>query len=131
MVKTFLKGDIMTRSNEQAETMRDSNRIQEQHSKETSDHNKKMRSLQLVIVALAIITLWSSCNQTGRYAISGGKGGVYVLDTKTSQLWQRASNASKNLYFGTNENPMGEIISRRVKTFEEIGIKSETNENNK
>lgn len=104
----------MTRSNEQAETMRDSNRIQEQHSIETSDHNKKMRILQLVIVVLAIITLWSSCNQTGRYAISGGKDGVYVLDTKTSQLWVRALDGS-SYRLGTNKNPEDKPISIKSK----------------
>ena len=99
----------------------------------TKIHHKVMWVLTAIIALSTIATFYCNyfLNKTGRYAITGGKGGVYVLDTKTSQLWQRSS--SGNLYFGTNDSPTGEVISRRVKvkTFEEIGIKSETSENNK
>jgi len=103
----------------------------EKNNRVTSTHNKVMMCLSLAIVFLAGITLWTNYNKTGRYVISGGKGGVYILDTKTSRLWQRAPSA--NAYLGTNENPMFERISRqvKVKTFEEIDIKSETSKNNK
>jgi len=110
-------------------------KIQEEMIKVIKIHHKVMWVLTAIIVLSAIATFYCNyfLNKTGRYTISGGKGGVYVLDTKTSQLWQRAGSPRENLYFGTNDNPTGEVISRRVKvkTFEEIGIKSEKSETNK
>jgi len=107
--------------------------VTKQNYTTTKIHYKMMWVLTAIIALSAIATFYCNyfLNKTGRYAISGGKGGVYVLDTKTSQLWQRSS--SGNLCFGTNDNPTGEVISRRVKvkTFEEIGIKSATSESNK
>jgi len=101
----------------------------ETHYTTTKTHYKVIWVLTAICALSAIATFY--CNyflsKTGRYAISGGKGGVYVLDTKTSQLWQRTT--SGNMYLGTNEKPMAEIISGRekVKTFEEI----EPSKNNK
>jgi len=85
----------------------------------------------IYVLLIIIIVLLLSKGKQGRYAIAGGKGVVFILDTKTSQLWARTAKA--NAYWGTNENPMLELISSRVKveTFEEIGIKSDTSENNK
>lgn len=65
----------------------------------TSTHSKVMIGLTAAIVFLGVITFLTNYNKPGRYAISDG----YVLDTKTSQFWQRATTEVK--YFGTNENP--------------------------
>ena len=76
----------------------------------TKIHYKVMWVLTAIIALSTIATFYCNyfLNKTGRYAISGGKGGVYVLDTKTSQLWQRTAKA--NLYWGTNETPKGIFI---------------------
>ena len=79
----------------------------------TSEHYKVMRYLTWAIVFLGAITLWVNYNNSGRYIISPQEGHlVYVLDTKTSQLWIRSTDANRDL--GTNENPMYETIKRRV-----------------
>jgi len=83
--------------------------------------NSKDHKHHIIYILLAIIiVLLLSRDKTGRYAISEGPRGMYVLDTKTSQLWKRIGGS--NQYWGTNEKPMAEIISSRVKveTFEEI-----------
>ena len=81
------------RMNEANELQDTANKLQqkmineiETNNRVTSTHNKMMRWLTFAIVFLAFITLWTNYNNTGRYAISGAKGGVYVLNTKTSQL---------------------------------------------
>jgi len=120
---------------EQAKILKNANEIQakladviKKHNKMTSIHNLLMVLLTIIIIILTIFTLRTNSNEIGRYAITGGRGGVYLLDTKTSQLWIRTTKAS--LYLGTNENAMYESISRPVETSEEIGIKSETTKNN-
>lgn len=65
-------------------------------------------------ILLVIVIVWAlSREKQGRYTLSsaGGAGGgaVYVLDTRTSQLWIR-SPANFNMYLGTNENPKREKI---------------------
>ena len=65
----------------------------------TSFHSKVMVGLTAAIVFLALISLLTNFNRPGRYEISDR----YVLDTKTSQLWLRAT--TDVVYFGTNENP--------------------------
>lgn len=89
----------------------------------TSFHSKVMIALTAAIVFLGVITLLTNRNTPGRYAISGSTDGVgvFVLDTKTSQLWRRAKTIFGITYLGTNENPTDEGISRRRKlpTFEE------------
>ena len=85
----------------------------------TSTHNTIMRWLTWVIVVLTIITVLTNIisvstnyNKTGRYAISGTAGdvAVWVLDTKTSRLWLRAT---KSMYFGTNETPTVTLIESK------------------
>lgn len=124
--ETVLKGDTMTVTKKQLDLQKESNRIQgeantiqrdmvnviETYNKTTLRHNRLMVFLTIVIIALTFATLWNTfLNQTGRYAISGGKGGLYVLDTKTSRLWQRV--AHMNMDFGTNENPTGGLITSK------------------
>ena len=105
-------------------------KVIDKNNKVTSGHNKLMIWLTILIVLLTIFTLLSNYNNIGRYVISSQERGiVYVLDTKTSQLWIRSTGANRDL--GTNENPMYETIKRRVESFEEIPIKADTNENNK
>ncbi|MCX5649031.1 MAG: hypothetical protein NTX40_08040 [Planctomycetota bacterium] len=70
----------------------------------------------------ALVVVWAT---QGRYAISvSASGAVYVLDTKTGQIWFRTIGEaerynyaeSQNEYFGvshncgTNENPKFEVI---------------------
>ncbi len=86
----------------------------DKNNKVTSGHNKLMLWLTGVIVFLTIITLLSNCNKTGRYAIAGGEGGVYLVNTKTSQLWIR-TGSGHSLYLGTNENPAHEVIPLKSK----------------
>jgi len=107
--------------------LEDANKIQadladaiKKHNKMTSRQNSVMIFLSIVIAFLTIVlviysyfALLTNCNKTRRYAISGGKGGVYVLDTKTSQLWQRTASPTKNLYFGTNETPKEILIESK------------------
>ena len=51
-----------------------------------------------------IIVLLLGRDKTGRYIMTtADRTGVFVLDTKTSQLWGRTLKG--NVYFGTNENP--------------------------
>lgn len=77
----------------------------------TSKHNKKIRWLTLAIVILGIITIWASYNKTGRYAMSSDDtGSVFVLDTKTSQVWLRTPRGN-NYDWGTNENSKRVSIS--------------------
>ena len=61
-----------------------------------------------ILRIIAIVWLLSR-EKHGRYALtpSGAKTGVYVLDTKTSELWVRAPQI--NLYLGANENPKLEL----------------------
>lgn len=109
---SFWKGEeIMTVIKKELELRKESNEIQrelkeviKQNYKATIIHNIAMVVLTAIIIVLTIFTLF---NKTGRYAISGAKVGVYVLDTKTSQLWMRT--ASANVYLGTNENLMFEV----------------------
>lgn len=76
----------------------------EANNRVTSTHNKMMSWLTVAIVFLACITLFTNYNKTGRYAIATlGPNGVFVLDTKTSQLWLRTE--STNIYLGINKNP--------------------------
>jgi len=87
---------------------------------------KEHKHQVIYTVLVVVILLLLSRGKQGRYAISSaGRDTVYVLDTKTSRLWQRSARPRENLYFGTNENPIFERISRRirVKTSEEIGVK--------
>ena len=92
------------------------------------EHKHQVAYIVLVVVILLLL----SRGKQGRYTlVAGQRGGAFVLDTRTSQLWIRAREGNMNM--GTNEKPVLEKITRRVKvkTFEEIGIKSETSKNNK
>ena len=80
----------------------------ETNNRVTSTHNKMMRWLSAAIVFLAVITLLTNYNKTGRYAISRAGGRMCVLDTKTSRVWMRS--AQSNICMGTNENPKVEVI---------------------
>ena len=80
----------------------------------TSKHNSRIKWLTIAIVVLTFVTLLLNWNKTGRYALSTEASGlgtntVFVLDTKTSQLWRRADYGID--YLGTNEKPMWERIS--------------------
>jgi hypothetical protein len=113
----------MTETRKANDLQEKANEIQEELKEVIKKYNKMMVVLTTIIIVLTILTLYSSlCNKTGRYAISGAgvKDAVYILDTKTSQLWVRTT--SGNVYLGTNENPTFERISKRVKvkTSEEI-----------
>ena len=93
---------------------------------------KEHRHKVVYTVLVVIILLLLSRGKQGRYTlVAGPRGGSFVLDTRTSQLWIRGTGGNMNM--GTNEKPVREKISRRVKvkTFEEIGINSETSKNNK
>jgi len=75
----------------------------ETNNRVTSTHNTVMRWLSAAIVFLAVITLWTNYNKTGRYAVSGVGSHAFVLDTRTSELWSRGD--WEVIYPGTNENP--------------------------
>lgn len=128
MKANLLKGDIMD-IQAQVKTMQAANELQatanglqqkmideiKTNNRVTSTHNKIMIGLTAAIVFLALISLFTNYNKPGRYAMSDR----YVLDTKTSQLWLRAT--SQATYFGTNENPTFERTRQeKVKSFEEI-----------
>ena len=111
---TFLKGNNM-RMNEANEIQKQLVNVIDKNNKVTSTHNKVMRLLSAAIVFLAAITLLTNYNKTGRYAIStADRTGVYVLDTKTSQLWVRALGGS-SFRLGTNKNPEDKPISIKSK----------------
>ena len=69
----------------------------------------KRRNRWLVIGAAICLGIVFAClffTRPGRYALSSGVGGVYVLDTRTGQLWARGPGRS--IYLGTNDNPKEE-----------------------
>ena len=86
----------------------------------TSKHNTVIKRLTIAIVVvgiltvvLGILTIWANYNQTGRYAFFHSPNNdydIYVLDTKTSQLWRRAAGAA-SYYKGTNVNLKNELKS--------------------
>ena len=100
---------------QQAVALEDANELQQQmmvmikaNHETTSKHNTAIKRLTIAIVVftavIAISTVLSSCNQTGRYTISSvSERTTYVLDTKTSQVWLRT--LPLNIYMGTNGNP--------------------------
>ena len=108
----------MERANElqDAANKLEQNKIKEieTNNKVTSTHNTAIRWLTVAIVALGILTIWANYSKTGRYAISDGHEGEYVLNTKTSQLWIR-TGSGHSLYLGTNENPAHEVIPIKPK----------------
>lgn len=55
-----------------------------------------------------VITIWANHNKTGRYSCSWNGSGFVIFDTKTSELWVRATEATA--YFGTIKEPKFEII---------------------
>ena len=78
-------------------------------------------------ICLGVVFAWLLFTRPGRYALSSGMGGVYVLDTRTGQLWGRAIVEREARYnkaegrtldewfgeshnYGTNENPKDELI---------------------
>lgn len=64
------------------------------------EHKHKVVYAVLVVVILLLL----SRGKQGRYAMTSvSLEGVYVLDTKTSQVWLRSLQG--NVYLGTNENP--------------------------
>ena len=69
--------------------------------------------LIVVFVVLGILTIWANYNQTGRYAFfqNPSGGGLFILDTRTSQIWGRTS--TKMVYMGTIKNPkrIEELVS--------------------
>ena len=74
--------------------------------------NSKDHKHHIIYILLAIIiVLLLSRDKTGRFAISEGPKGMYVLDTKTSQLWKRVPGV--NQYWGTNENPKDIFIKSK------------------
>lgn len=92
----------------------------ETNNRVTSTHNTAIRWLTVAIVALGILTIWANYSKTGRYAFSlGQRGGVLILDTKTSQLWGRIDDKMADM--GTIKNPK----------YEKILIELETSRNNK
>jgi len=94
----------------------------------SKEHKHKVAYTVLIVVILLLL----SRGEQGRYAISGDKNGVCVLDTKTSKLWIRGTTTI--YYLGTNENPKVEVTTgvkveavpqkqselKTIKTFEEI-----------
>jgi len=67
-------------------------------------------------ICLGIVFAWLFSARPGRYALSGFGGAVYVLDTRTSQLWERKIDVTSGDRgqavpwvcvdeFGTNEKP--------------------------
>ncbi len=86
--------------------------VTKQNYTTTKIHYRVMWVLTAIIALSAIATFYCNyyLNKTGQYAISpADKTVVYVLDTKTSQLWARTKSGS--VYLGTNENPKCEEIS--------------------
>lgn len=62
----------------------------------------------LVICLAAVIVAWTlGLARQPRYALSGvtSYGMVYVLDTRTSQMWFRGVSTGEAIYLGTNEAP--------------------------
>ncbi len=65
---------------------------------------KEHKHQVVYIVLVVVILLLLSRGKQGRYAItSASREAVYVLDTKTSQVWLRSLEG--NVCLGTNENP--------------------------
>ena len=89
--------------------------VMERNNDVTSRYNTRMLWLTGAIVFLALITLWTNYNKTGRYAISsmGGANAAFVLDTKTSKLWVRRMSESI-YYLGTNETPKRILIESKA-----------------
>jgi len=68
----------------------------------------------LVLCLGALVVVWAT---QGRYALSSmGTFGVYVLDTRTGQLWVRYSDnvirSWETIYLGTNDDPKKEPIKK-------------------
>ena len=77
----------------------------------TSKHNDAIRWLTIFIVTLSLLTIWTNHNNTGRHIpIATSGGDVYVLDTKTSELWRRSESGS--WFYGTNKKPVFDLILR-------------------
>jgi hypothetical protein len=81
----------------------------------TERHYIVMWILTGIIALSAFATFY--CNyfldKTGLYAISqSDTATVYVLNTKTGQLWLRTAGRENNYDLGTNENPKGIKIGR-------------------
>ncbi len=66
---------------------------------------KEQKHKVVYAVLVVVILLLLNRGKQGRYAISSpnAQGAVFVLDTKTSQVWARSRLG--NVYFVTNENP--------------------------
>ena len=91
--------------------------------RETKIHNRLTRWLTCAIIVLAFFTWLSNRNSPGRYAISTVGDtftSVYVLDTKTSQLWLRSGGRA--VYYGTNK----EAIEKNIKLIDEKTPKLKT-----
>ena len=92
------------------------------------EHTHNIIYILLVIVILLLL----SGKKQGRYTlvspITGGIG-VYVLDTKTSQLWYRTPK-NANMYLGTNKNPKMEVIrwseSQKTKPVKQAPLQSKS-----
>jgi len=83
--------------------------VTKQNYTTTKIHYRVMWALTAIIAISAIATLYCTyfLNKTGRYAMtSASLEAVYVLDTKTSQVWIRSVEGNVDL--GTNENPKRE-----------------------
>jgi ferric-dicitrate binding protein FerR (iron transport regulator) len=73
----------------------------------------------LVLCLAVCAVFWTfDRNKPGRYAMSVMPGEspevVYVLDTKTSQLWLRTGE--EHIYLGTNDSPKCEEIEQKKAT---------------
>ena len=80
--------------------------VTKQNYTTTKVHYRVMWVLTAIIALSAIATFYCNyfLNKTGRYAMtSASLEAVYVLDTKTSQIWLRG--LAGNVDLGANENP--------------------------
>lgn len=97
--------ELQEKANEIQEEMKE---VIKNYNEVTTKHNEAIKWLTICVVVLGILAIWTNYNQAGRYAVSGGDGGVYILDTKTSQLWVRRGVIAAD--FGTVQDPKAELV---------------------
>ena len=66
--------------------------------------NFRSFSAGLALGAAAVLAIAASSESDGRYQATAGTNHVYVIDTRTGQLWLR-QHAGTAAYLGTNDEP--------------------------
>lgn len=83
------------------------------NNKTTKKHNFWIRTLTVFIALLTAITVASTVlpyldqigidlPEPGRYALSSQEFSLYVIDTKTGEVWERKHLGDKNYYWDTH-----------------------------